>query len=72
MGVAEMSMVATAGGLAVAGKVPFASTFAIFMAGRALESVRTLATHEFDTAVFGHGEPFVGDASDARPPSGIP
>jgi len=40
MGVSEMSMVATAAGLAVAGKVPFASTFAIFMAGRALEVVR--------------------------------
>jgi len=40
MGVSEMSMVATASGLAVAGKIPFASTFAIFMAGRALEVVR--------------------------------
>jgi transketolase len=40
MGVAEMSMVTTAAGLALAGKKPFASTFAIFLAGRALEVVR--------------------------------
>ena len=40
MGVSEMSMVATAAGLALAGKVPFASTFAIFLAGRALAFVR--------------------------------
>ena len=31
----------------------------------ALDSVRKLATREFDTAVFGHGEPYVGEASEA-------
>lgn len=29
------------------------------------DSVRRLAASDFDTAVFGHGEPFVGDASEA-------
>jgi len=31
----------------------------------ALDAVRKLATREFDTAVFGHGEPYIGDASEA-------
>lgn len=40
MGIAEANMIGTAAGLAAAGKIPFASTFAIFAAGRAWEQVR--------------------------------
>jgi len=40
MGIAEGDMVGTAAGFAAAGKVPFASTFAIFAAGRAFEQIR--------------------------------
>ncbi len=40
LGVAEQDMIGTAGGLALAGKVPFASTFAIFETGRAWEQIR--------------------------------
>lgn len=40
MGVAEQNMVATAAGLAAAGKIPFVSSFAMFAAGRAYEQVR--------------------------------
>lgn len=40
MGVAEQDMIGTAAGLATAGKIPFASTFAIFATGRAWEQVR--------------------------------
>jgi len=40
MGIAEGNMIGTAAGLAAAGKVPFASTFAIFAVGRAWEQVR--------------------------------
>jgi transketolase len=40
MGIAEGDMVGTAAGLAAEGKVPFASTFAIFAAGRAFEQIR--------------------------------
>ncbi len=40
MGVAEQNMMAVAAGLALAGKLPFASTFAIFASGRAWEVVR--------------------------------
>ncbi|MBI5789594.1 MAG: transketolase family protein [Candidatus Schekmanbacteria bacterium] len=40
MGVAEQDMVGTAAGLAIGGKIPFASTFAIFQTGRAWEQIR--------------------------------
>ena len=40
MGIAEANMMATAAGLAASGKIPFASTFAIFATGRAWEQVR--------------------------------
>lgn len=39
-GIAEANMMGVAAGLAAAGKVPFASTFAMFAAGRAYEIVR--------------------------------
>jgi len=40
MGVAEQNMIGTAAGLAAAGKIAFASSFAVFAAGRAFEQVR--------------------------------
>lgn len=40
MGIAESNMMGVAAGLAAAGKVPFASTFAVFAAGRAFEIIR--------------------------------
>lgn len=40
MGVAEANMVDVAAGMSTAGKIPFATTFAIFGTGRAWESVR--------------------------------
>lgn len=40
IGIAEQDMMGTAAGLAAAGKIPFASTFAIFATGRAWEQVR--------------------------------
>ena len=39
-GIAECNMMGIAAGLAAAGKVPFASTFAMFAAGRAFEQIR--------------------------------
>lgn len=39
-GIAEGNMMAIAAGLATTGKIPFASTFAMFAAGRAYEQVR--------------------------------
>ena len=40
MGIAEANLLGTAAGLATAGKIPFASTFAIFAVGRAFEQIR--------------------------------
>ncbi|UWD50468.1 transketolase family protein [Clostridioides difficile] len=40
MGIAEGDMIGTSAGLATCGKIPFASTFAIFAAGRAYEQIR--------------------------------
>ena len=39
-GIAECNMVSVAAGLATTGKIPFASTFAMFAAGRAYEQIR--------------------------------
>lgn len=39
-GIAECNMMGVAAGIATAGKIPFASTFAMFAAGRAFEQVR--------------------------------
>lgn len=39
-GIAESNMIGVAAGLATAGKIPFASTFAVFGAGRAYEQIR--------------------------------
>lgn len=40
IGISEQDMVGTAAGLALSGKLPFASTFAIFETGRAWEQIR--------------------------------
>lgn len=40
MGISEGDMMTTAAGLAACGKIPFASTFAVFAAGRAFEQIR--------------------------------
>ncbi len=39
-GIAESNMMGVAAGLALSGKIPFASTFAMFAAGRAFEQIR--------------------------------
>jgi len=40
IGIAEQDMIGTAAGLALTGKVPFASTFAVFETGRAWDQIR--------------------------------
>lgn len=45
VGIAEQDLVGTACGLALSGKTVFASTFAIFMAGRAYDQVRNTAAY---------------------------
>ena len=41
MGIAEQDMISTAAGLALAGKVPFASSYGVFVTGRAWDQIRT-------------------------------
>ena len=41
MGISEQDMVGTAAGLALSGMVPFASTYCVFLAGRAWDQIRT-------------------------------
>lgn len=45
MGIAEANLIGTAAGLARAGKIPFASSFAMFAVGRAWEQVRNAVAH---------------------------
>ena len=40
MGIAEQNLIGTAAGLSTCGKIPFASTFAMFATGRAFEIIR--------------------------------
>lgn len=40
VGIAEQNLIGTAAGLATTGKIPFASTFAVFATGRAYEIIR--------------------------------
>lgn len=40
IGIAEADMMGTAAGMATCGKIPFASTFAVFAAGRAYDQIR--------------------------------
>ncbi len=41
IGIAENNMFSTAAGLATCGKIPYASTFAVFAAGRSYDQIRT-------------------------------
>ncbi len=41
MGISEQDMVGTAAGLALSGMIPFASTYCVFLAGRAWDQIRT-------------------------------
>lgn len=63
MGIAEQNMIGTAAGLAKTGKVPFASTFAIFATGRAWEQVRQAVAYSAVNVkiVASHGGVTVGD-----------
>jgi transketolase len=62
-GVAEANMVGMAAGLAAGGMIPFASTFAVFAAGRAFEQIRqSLAYPKMNVKVVAtHGGITVGE-----------
>ncbi len=45
MGIAEQNMIGVAAGMSFAGKIPFASSFAMFATGRPWEQVRNIVCH---------------------------
>ncbi len=45
VGIAEQNLIGIASGLSLAGKIPFASTFAMFAAGRAFEIIRNTVAY---------------------------
>lgn len=47
IGISEQDMVCTAGGFALSGLIPFASTFAVFETGRAWEQIRQTIAYPF-------------------------
>lgn len=63
MGIAEQDMMATAAGLASQGKIPFASTFAVFATGRTYDQIRnSICYPEFNVKIVGtHGGITVGE-----------
>ncbi len=62
LGASEQDMMAEAAGLALAGMVPFVSTYAVFVTGRAWDQVRTSVCHmNLDVRIGGaHGGVSVG------------
>jgi len=63
MGIAEQDMMATAAGLASQGKIPFASTFAMFATGRTYDQIRnSICYPEFNVKIVAtHGGITVGE-----------
>lgn len=45
-GIAEQNMIATAAGLSLMGKIPFAATFAVFATGRTYDQIRTSVCYQ--------------------------
>ena len=63
VGIAEQDAMTTAAGLSVAGKIPFASTFAVFASGRAWEQIRnSICYPKFNVKIVAtHGGITVGE-----------
>ena len=54
MGIAEQNMTSFAGGLSLAGKIPFTNSFAVFAAGRAYDQIRqSIATANLNVKIVG-------------------
>jgi len=62
IGIAEQDMLGTAAGLALAGKIPFVTTYGVFVAGRAWDQIRTTISYaELNVKIAGaHGGISVG------------
>lgn len=64
MGISEGDMVATAAGMSTMGLIPFASTFAMFGAGRAYEQVRNSVAYPHFNVKFGFSHAGVSVGED--------
>ena len=62
-GIAEQNMIATASGLALTGKIPFAATFAVFATGRTYDQIRVSVCYQkANVKIIGtHGGVTVGE-----------
>lgn len=62
-GIAEQDMIATAAGMASAGKIPFVASFAMFVTGRTYDQIRNSVCYpEFNVKIVGtHGGVTVGE-----------
>ena len=61
MGIAEQNMVDDAAGLALSGKIPFASSYGVFVTGRAWEQMRTMVCYsKLPVRIAGHAGVSVG------------
>ncbi len=62
-GISEQDMIATSAGLASAGKIPFAASFAMFATGRTYDQIRNSVCYpEFNVKIIGtHGGVTVGE-----------
>lgn len=61
MGIAEQNMIGVAAGLAIAGKIPFASSYSVFVTGRAWEQMRTMVAYSnLNVKIGGHAGISVG------------
>lgn len=55
VGVAEQNLVAISAGLAISGKIPFATSYAVFSPGKNLETIRTtIAYNQANVKIAGH------------------
>ena len=63
IGIAEQNLIDTAAGMAAAGKIPFAATFAVFATGRTYDQIRnTVCYSNFNVKIIGtHGGITVGE-----------
>lgn len=63
VGIAEQDMIATAAGLSLTGKIPFAATFAVFATGRTYDQIRTSVCYQHaNVKIIGtHGGITVGE-----------
>ncbi|MBI5806028.1 transketolase family protein [candidate division TA06 bacterium] len=62
IGIAEQNMLGMAGGLSLAGKIPFVNTYGVFLAGRAWDQIRTSVCYgDLNVKIIGaHGGLSVG------------